>query len=119
MSNYHQKRVADSLFEEISQIIQFELLDPRLQLISVLDVEVKDNLRQAYVYISVPSDVEISGREVINALHRASGFISQQLTESTRLKRIPRLIFQIDETQQRAARVEELLQQIGANGNPE
>ena len=47
------ERVADILREEISQIVGYELEDPRLTMVTVTDVRLSDNLRDARVFVTV------------------------------------------------------------------
>ena len=47
------ERVADLLRDEISQIVGYELQDPRITAVTVTDVRVSENLRAARVYVTV------------------------------------------------------------------
>ena len=50
------ERVADILREEISQIVGYELEDPRLTMVTVTDVRLSENLQDAHVYVTVAGD---------------------------------------------------------------
>ena len=52
------ERVADILREEISQIVGYELEDPRLTMVTVTDVRLSENLKAARVYVTVAGNEE-------------------------------------------------------------
>ena len=53
---HRPERIADTLREEIAQIVGYELEDPRLTMVTVTDVRVADNLRDASVYVTIHGD---------------------------------------------------------------
>jgi ribosome-binding factor A len=106
------ERVADLLREEITQIVGFELSDPRLAMVTVTDVRVADNLRDAKVFVTViGSEQEI--KEALVALRKASPYIRKQVGFALSLRHTPELHFVRDTVEERGARVDELLLQIG------
>jgi ribosome-binding factor A len=106
------ERVADLLREEITQIVGFELSDPRLTMVTVTDVRVADNLRDAKVFVTViGSEQEI--KEALVALRKASPYIRKQVGFALSLRHTPELHFVRDTVEERGARVDELLLQIG------
>src|SRR5260370_31724249 len=52
------ERVADIIREEISQIVGYELEDPRLTMVTVTDVRLSENRRDAQVFVTVAGDEE-------------------------------------------------------------
>jgi|SRR5947208_10589445 len=50
---HRPERIAETLREEIAQIVGYELEDPRLAMITVTEVRVADDLRDASVYVTV------------------------------------------------------------------
>ena len=53
---HRPERIAETLREEIAQIVGYELEDPRLTLVTVTEVRVADDLRDASVYVTVSGD---------------------------------------------------------------
>lgn len=98
------------LREELSILISTELTDPRLEdaLVSVTDVRVSPDLRSARVFVAhaLPS---ASAPQVLAALRHAESFLRQALIENLNLRFVPELHFQIDTTEDRARRIDELL----------
>ncbi|HYO92460.1 MAG TPA: 30S ribosome-binding factor RbfA, partial [Pyrinomonadaceae bacterium] len=98
--------------EEIAQIVGYELEDPRLDGVTVTDVRVSDNLRDARVYFTVSGD-EREAREALVALRHAAQYVRKQLILALDLRHAPELHFVRDTVEERGARVDELLSEIG------
>lgn len=90
------QRVADQIQRELAQLVQRELKDPRLGLVSITAVKLSRDLAYAQVYVTSLSD--ISHEDVIKALKNAGGFLRHQLGKAMRLRVVPELKFIYDET---------------------
>jgi ribosome-binding factor A len=112
MPSHRQQRVSDLLHQELSILIT-ELTDPRLadSLVIVTRVDVSADLRNARVYVEHALAAKDSPR-VLAALMHAETFLRKALVENLDLRVIPHLTFTVDETTERARRVDELLEQI-------
>lgn len=109
------ERLAVALREEISEVVGFELDDPRLVGVTVTDVTVADDLRDAKVYVLVQGDeADISG--AMKALQNATVFVRQQVAINLSLRHVPHLHFARDTAEENAARVNELLGRIEVSG---
>lgn len=113
MSTIRQQRVAELLFEELSIMIGNELNDPSLSLVRVTNVNVSRDLRNVNVYVT-HDDEELSKRDVLQGLRRATPYLRRQLAVRASLRAVPELSFHYDDTPERAARVDALLRQIAA-----
>lgn len=105
------ERVADILREEISQIVGFELEDPRLTMVTVTDVKISDDLRDARVYFTVSGD-EKEHQAALSALQRAAPYVRKQLGLSLNLPRTPEIHFVRDRIEEQGERVDHLLHGI-------
>jgi len=108
MPTQRQLRVNNLLQEEISQIIRTEIHDPDIGFVTITGVEIAADLRQACVYASVLGD-EKEVRDTMAALARSSPAIRRELGDRIRLKYIPELAFELDETARHAQRIETLI----------
>jgi ribosome-binding factor A len=106
------ERVADILREEISQIVGYELEDPRLTMVTVTDVRLSDNLRNAQVFVTVIGDEE-EHRLALDALRKAAPYVRKQLSLSLNLPRTPEIHFLRDRVEEKGERVDQLLEKIG------
>ncbi|MEZ5306657.1 MAG: 30S ribosome-binding factor RbfA [Pyrinomonadaceae bacterium] len=105
---HRAERLADTLLEEVSEIVGYELDDPRLDRVTVTDVRVAENLRNANVYILAEgSEQEIQSALV--ALNHAAPFVRQQVALNMNLRYAPQLHFLRDTVEENAARVDQLL----------
>jgi ribosome-binding factor A len=109
------ERLAEVLREEITEIVGYELDDPRLLTVTVTDVRVSDNLRDAKVYVTVQGD-ENEIKEALKALQNAATFVRQQVALSLDLRHAPHLNFVRDTAEENAARVEEVIQGLTQRG---
>ena len=105
------ERVADILREEISQIVGFELEDPRLTMVTVTDVRLSENLRDAQVFVIITGNEE-EHRLALTALRHAAPFVRKQLSLSLNLPRTPEIHFVRDTIEEHGASVDRLLQEI-------
>ncbi|HEV3468177.1 MAG TPA: 30S ribosome-binding factor RbfA [Pyrinomonadaceae bacterium] len=106
------EKVAELIREEVSQIVGFELEDPRLERVTVTEVRVADNLRDARVYV-VAEGSEEERAAALKALHKAAPYVRRQLGRTLNLRYTPELHFVRDTVEESATRVEALLQEIG------
>lgn len=104
------ERVDELLKQEIARVIR-ELKDPRVGFATVMDVRTSPDLRHARVYVSVLGE-ESEKQETIATLGRARGFVRARVGEEISLKYLPELHFELDRTLERAARIEELLEEL-------
>lgn len=107
--------MAEALKEEIAEVVGFELDDPRLEAVTVTDVSVSDDMRDAKVYVLVQgSESEI--KEALQGLEQASTFVRRQVAMNLNLRFAPHIHFARDTAEENAARVSELLTGIASEG---
>jgi len=108
---HRPERIAETLREEIAQIVGYELEDPRLTLVTVTEVRVADDLRDASVYVTVQGD-EREHELALRALRHAAPYVRKQLGFSLNLRHTPALHFVRDTVEEEAERVDSLLEEI-------
>jgi ribosome-binding factor A len=110
-SKIRVKRIADRIFQDFSEMLIYELNDPRLAGVNVTDVEVDRELSYADIYVSSLAG-EVSAEETLAGLQNAAGFIRRQLAKSLQLRSFPQVRFHWDPTPERADRIDQLLATI-------
>jgi len=105
------ERTADTLKEEIAQIVGYELEDPRLTMVTVTDVRLSSDKRAARVYFTVAGDEE-EHKSALAALKHAAPYVRKQLGLSLNLPRTPEIHFVRDRIEEQGERVDQLLQEI-------
>jgi len=106
---YHRGRLGEALREEIETLVEGELADPRIGLVSVSGVELAEDGRSAQVLVDVEGDDEEAERS-LQGLDAAKAYIRHELADRLRLRRAPELFFRLDRAERDKARVEELLE---------
>ena len=104
-------RVNQLIKEEVSTLLQRELKDPRLGFVTVTEVEVSKDLRQAKVFVSVLGD-EKQWKSSLAALDSARGFVRNWLRQHLDLRVTPEVDFRADRSMEHAARIQSLLKQV-------
>jgi ribosome-binding factor A len=109
------ERLAETLKEEIAEVVGFELDDPRLEAVTVTDVSVSDDMHDAKVYVLVQgSEAEI--KEALRGLEQASTFVRRQVAMNLNLRFAPHIHFARDTAEENAARVSNILDGLAAEG---
>jgi len=99
-------RVAELLRELLAEILLQRSADPRLKELTLTEVEVSPDLKQARVYYVAREGADATGVQA--ALDKALGFIKQEVAREHILRMMPEFIFLADEGLDRAARLERL-----------
>jgi ribosome-binding factor A len=106
---HHRGRLGEALREEIETLVEGELGDPRIGLVSVTGVQLADDGRSAHVLVDVDGDDEDTERS-LEGLEAAKAYIRHELADRLRLRRAPELFFRLDRAEREKARVEQLLE---------
>jgi ribosome-binding factor A len=111
MPTRRQERVGERIHEEISEVLQKRIRDPRLAEVTVTGVEVSPDLKAATVFISTLGDHE-SRNTAVQGLQHASKYIRRELAHRLQMRFTPELRFALDESWERGARIDELLEKL-------
>jgi ribosome-binding factor A len=109
-------RLDELLREEISAIISRDIHDPRVGFVTVTSVDVARDLRHATVWVSMIGQPG-ERKDALRALGHAMPFVRGKLGV-LRLKRIPELHLQLDETAERGTRVLDILNALEEGTEP-
>ena len=105
------QRVSETLREELSELIAYELNDPRLLSVDVTEVLVAPDMKKAVVRASLHGSAE--EREVaLEALNHARHFLRRQISKRVQLFRTPELFFEADVILASGSKMENLLKRI-------
>jgi ribosome-binding factor A len=93
MDQRRTQRVSEALREELAEIVGYEMSDPRVGGVSVVEVHVSPDLRHAQVMLTAEAGEE---EDALRALDRARGFLRRQLAVRLELHRMPDLHFAVE-----------------------
>jgi ribosome-binding factor A len=106
------ERINSLIRQEISDLLQSELKDPRLDcFMSILRVDTAPDLSTAKVYISFLGSEE-SKKKAMTGLDSASRFIRNELMKRIRIRTIPDIVFLEDRSIAKGAEILELINKI-------
>lgn len=114
MNNIRAERVGEQMKQEIMDIVNNKVKDPRVGFLTITDVELTNDLSQAKVYLTVlGNDKEVDN--TFKALNKATGFIKSELGSRMRLRIIPELTFEYDESIEYGNKIERMIQELHKN----
>ncbi len=118
VAGHRPQRLGQRILEEVSELLLGELKDPRIASATVTGVRVTPDLRQAFVGVSVVGSNK-EKKQTIEGLRAATPFIRHALAERLDIRRVPDLTFQLDDSDERTARIDELLHRTRTQDEPE
>ena len=101
------QKLGDLIQREISELVQRELRDPRVGMITITSVDVSPDFSHAKVFFTVLDQRDLV--EVKQGLKRAAGFLRTQLAKRIKLYTTPELRFEYDESVERGDRLSRLI----------
>ena len=104
-------RIGEVLMRELAQMIQFEISDPRVGMVTVSHVDVTPDLKYAKVYVTRLNgvDSEQDANQCIESLNHAAGFLKRGLAKRVDIRTIPELRFQYDKTLENGFKMDALI----------
>jgi ribosome-binding factor A len=112
------EKVDELLRQEITSIVAREVADPRIGFVTITSVETTQDLRHAKVWVSVIGQ-PAERTAALKALGRAMPFVRHELGTRLRMRRIPDLHVELDDTAERGTRVLRLLHDLEVGEIPE
>ena len=104
----HAQKIASRIKFIVSHVVQQELNDPRLGFVTILDVEMSSDLREAKIRFSVLGP-QGDKTKSLRAIESSAGFIQKRVGKNLNLRNVPLLQFILDEHDDRMSRIEEIL----------
>ncbi len=111
MSQLRVEKVQELMKQEVSKMILRELKDPRIGFVTVTQVELTGDLREAKIYVSIMGSEE-QVKDSWQGLQSALGFIRREIGRRIRLRFTPEISFALDKSLDYSAHIQELLLKI-------
>lgn len=109
---HRHERLEEVLREELAEIIQREVKDPRIPpILNVTRVSMAPDMQLAKVYVTQFPEDDEAIEQTIEGLANAAGFLRSELAHRIDIRRMPELRFYYDESERSQRRVEELLRE--------
>jgi ribosome-binding factor A len=114
-SEARARRVGERIQEELAILLIRNVADPRLNLVTITEVDVDRELAFATIYVTA-SGGEEREEEVLEGMESASGYLKSELAARIQLRSFPQLRFRWDVAHERGQRIEELLDSLKTEG---
>lgn len=105
------EKVASEIKKEITKILREKVSDPRIGFVSIIDVEVTPDLKNAKIFFSVLGDEKIK-KETQAGLQSASSFVRSELGQALELRFVPEIAFVYDKGIERGSRVLSIMNKL-------
>ena len=102
------ERVGEEIRQELGVLLAREVHDPGIGFVTLTRVKVSPDLQLVRVYYTIIGDEKVR-RETQKALERATPFLRRQIGGRVRLRRVPELRFEFDESVAHQERIERIL----------
>ncbi|WP_404365029.1 30S ribosome-binding factor RbfA [Marinobacter sp.] len=107
-------RIADQIQRELAQLIQREIKDPRLGMITINAVKVSRDMGYADIYVSLLTTEDLTEespevQESLAVLRKSAGFLRGQLGRAMKLRMVPHLRFHFDRLPGKSRRIDSLI----------
>jgi len=109
--NIRVNRLAEQIKQEVGEIVNQKLKDPRIGFVTITDVELTNDLQQAKVFVSIFGDEE-EKNDSLMGLTKATGFIRTEVGKRIRLRKIPEIMFEYDEALEYGSRIDKILRDL-------
>ena len=113
--NTRVTRMADQIHKDIMNILRLKVKDPRINWVTVNDVEVSSDYALASIYYSVLEKSQKA--QIAKALESAKGFIRSELSKGLTTYTVPQIKFIFDESMERGAHILSLISKVNSE-NP-
>ncbi|HIE6878062.1 TPA: 30S ribosome-binding factor RbfA [Staphylococcus aureus] len=107
MSSMRAERVGEQMKKELMDIINNKVKDPRVGFITITDVVLTNDLSQAKVFLTV-----LGNDKEFKALDKAKGFIKSELGSRMRLRIMPELMYEYDQSIEYGNKIERMIQDL-------
>ncbi len=100
--------------KEVSEIIQFDLKNPKIGFVTITDVDVTSDMSYAKIFVSFLGQ-DARKEAGLKALNQSKGFIRSELAKRLTIRKTPELIFQLDNSLEKGNKIEKILHDINSN----
>jgi len=108
-------RVADQIQKDLSELIAYELKDPRVGMITLAEVQLTPDYAHAKIYFTLLKDSPDEVKETLKGLQAAAGYLRNMLGKRLHIHTLPQLHFLHDTSARRGIEMSALIDQANAS----
>lgn len=118
MKQVRVSQIGEEIKRVISQLLRTKIKDPRISdMVSITEVRVTNDLSFAKVFVSV-FGTEDEKNDTLEGLRNAEGFIKKEIGRDVKMRIMPKLIFELDDSVEESLRLEKILEEIKTKEEP-
>jgi ribosome-binding factor A len=110
------QRVGDLIREVICEMLLRDLNDPRLEAVTITEVEVTADLKLATVFFSAMGN-QSREEASLQGLQSATGYIRKKMGKELRLRYVPDLLFKVDQSFEYGSKIDRLIRTLQEEKN--
>ncbi len=114
MNSRRTAKMSQAIREQVSSSILFAVKDPRVQHVTVIEVEMSPDLQNAKIYVSIMGD-EATQKLCLHGLNSARGFLQSKIADRLKTRYTPLLTFALDDGVKRSFETARLLEELETN----
>ncbi len=114
MPSHRVQRVAEAIREVVSAAVLFDVADPRVRSVTVLNVEVSGDLRNATINVSVMG-TEPEQTLSLRGLRHATSFLRSKVAKRLQMRHTPELVFKLDDSVKKSIAISQLIDEALAS----
>lgn len=111
-NHFRTDRVGMEIKREVNEILQKKVRDPRVQGVTITDVQMVGDLSVAKVYYTIMSTLASDNQKVQTGLEKAKGTIKRELGKQLTLYKIPDLVFEKDQSIEYGNKIDQMLRNL-------
>lgn len=111
-NHFRTDRVGMEIKREVNEILQKKVRDPRVQGVTITDVQMVGDLSRAKVYYTIMSDLASDNKKAQTGLEKATGTIKRELGRKLTLYKIPDLVFEKDQSIEYGNKIDQMLRAL-------
>ena len=113
-NSFRVDRVGMEIKREVNEILQKKVRDPRVQNVTITDVQMLGDLSMAKVFYTVMSDLASDNEKAQIGLEKATGTIKRELGKNLSMYKIPDLTFIKDKSIAYGNKIDQMLRDLDA-----
>ncbi|HEL2700969.1 TPA: 30S ribosome-binding factor RbfA [Streptococcus suis] len=111
-NHFRTDRVGMEIKREVNEILQKKVRDPRVQGVTITDVQMVGELSMAKVYYTIMSNLASDNQKAQTGLEKATGTIKRELGRKLTLYKIPDLVFEKDQSIEYGNKIDQMLRAL-------
>ncbi|HFI0236130.1 TPA: 30S ribosome-binding factor RbfA [Streptococcus suis] len=111
-NHFRTDRVGMEIKREVNEILQKKVRDPRVQGVTITDVQMVGDLSLAKVYYTIMSNLASDNQKAQTGLEKATGTIKRELGRKLTLYKIPDLVFEKDQSIEYGNKIDQMLRDL-------